>query len=272
MTISEELAAQMAQRARSFDAWALDYDRYRPTYPQSMFDHIAARLSLTADARVADLGAGTGKAARQMARRGWQVIAIEPGEGMLEVLRARAKSEGLAIDARLASAEETGLPDASVELATAAQAYHWFDKPRAVAEMARIVRPRGGVALFWNAPNETRSPFLVDEIELMARYLPDEHVDRHSEDDHEPPEVIAESDKFDCDDWTEFSHDRTLSADDFVALTFTASQVQLFVPEDRKDALRADLRDLIAHHFGERPVLLPYDTSLFLAVRNELPA
>src|SRR3954452_8071391 len=73
-------AEQWRQRSRSFDAWALDYDKFRPTYPQAVFDHIAARLVLPDDASVADLGAGTGKAARQMARRGWLVMAIEPGE------------------------------------------------------------------------------------------------------------------------------------------------------------------------------------------------
>src|SRR6186997_3166380 len=102
MTLTDaELATQMRQRSRSFDAWALEYDRYRPTYPQALFDHIAQRLSLPADARVADLGAGTGKAARQMARRGWHVTAIEPGQGMLDVLRARAELDGLDIDTRL---------------------------------------------------------------------------------------------------------------------------------------------------------------------------
>src|SRR5213078_3459242 len=105
----------MKLRSRSFDAWAVEYDTYRPTYPQTLFDYIAARLRLPADARVADVGAGTGKAARQMARRGWRVTAIEPGEGMLEVLKARAVAEGLDIDARLASAEDTGLPDAGVD-------------------------------------------------------------------------------------------------------------------------------------------------------------
>src|SRR6187455_83731 len=101
----------MQQRSRSFDAWALEYDRYRPTYPQALFDHVVARLELPDDVRVADLGAGTGKAARQMARRGWRVTAVEPGGAMLDVARARADVEGLAIKMRLAPAEETGLPD-----------------------------------------------------------------------------------------------------------------------------------------------------------------
>ena len=73
----EQQLAQLKLRARSFDAWALDYDRYRPTYPQQLFDVIAQRLALPADPRVADLGSGTGKAARQMARRGWQVTAVD---------------------------------------------------------------------------------------------------------------------------------------------------------------------------------------------------
>lgn len=272
MTENAELEAQMRQRSRAFDAWALDYDRYRPTYPQEMFEYIAARFALPADARVADLGAGTGKAARQMARRGWHVIAVEPGEGMLGVLRARAAEEGLEIEARLASAEETGLDGASVDLATAAQAYHWFDKPRAVTEMARIVRPGGGVALFWNAPAVPRSDFLAEEVELLARYVPEGHVDRHDNGAHDPPEAIAESDLFMADGWIEFSHERMLSADDFVALTFTASQVQLFVDDAVKDQFRAELRELIARHFGDQPVALPYDTSLFLTQRTEVPA
>ena len=110
MSESADFEAQMRRRARSFDAWALDYDTYRPTYPQALFDHIAARLELPVDARVADLGAGTGKAARQMARRGWHVIAIEPGEAMLDVLRARAEHEGLAIDARWRAAKTPACP------------------------------------------------------------------------------------------------------------------------------------------------------------------
>jgi hypothetical protein len=118
----------------------------------------------------------------------------------------------------------------------------------------------------------TRSGFLAAEVEVLARYLPEEHVDRYDEDDRDPPEVIAESDKFASDDWVEFTHERSVSADEFVALTFTASQVRLFVPDERKDDLRAELRALIAQHFGDKPVVLPYDTSLFLAQRNDMSA
>jgi ubiquinone/menaquinone biosynthesis C-methylase UbiE len=263
-----DLELEMRLRSRSFDAWALDYDRYRPTYPQELFDHIAARLQLPVEARVADLGAGTGKASRQMARRGWHVTALEPGEGMLEVLRSRSESEGLSIATRLASAEDTGLDDASVDLATAAQAFHWFDKPRAVEEMARVVRPGGGVAVFWNAPAEARSEFLTANAELMARYLPEGHVDRQTADDHEPPEGLSTSDQFDADDWVELAHERIISADDFVEAAFTASQVRLFVEDDAKERLRADLYELASQYFGSGSVNMPYDLSVYVARRR----
>ena len=266
MTETADFEAQMRQRARSFDAWALDYDTYRPTYPAALFDHIAACLELPVDARIADLGAGTGKAARQMARRGWHVIAIEPGEGMLDVLRARAAHEGLTIDARLAGAEETGLRDASVDLVTAGQAFHWFDKARAVPEMARILRPGGGVAVFWNGRADDRSEFLAAYTDLMAKYLPEEHVDRRVPvRQSTAPADLADGGYFEVDDRVEFRHERLMSADAFVGYAFTASQTRLFVAADARERLEADIRALIGAHFGEGDVVVPYDVDTYVA-------
>lgn len=172
------MTIDVATRARSFDAWAGEYDRYRPGYPAALFALIAERLELLAVPRVADLGAGTGKAALAMARRGWRVTAVEPGRAMPEVLRARAADEGLALAAVESPAEETGLPDASVDVAMAAQAFHFFDAPRALAEMARIVRVGGGVALFWNVRDDERSPFLRDYTALLERFVRIGHLER----------------------------------------------------------------------------------------------
>jgi SAM-dependent methyltransferase len=157
-------------RGRSFDAWADDYDRYRPTYPDALFERIVRELTLSDQPSVVDLGAGTGRASIAMAALGWRVTAVEPGGPMLEVLRARAAAADLEVVATQAAAESTGLDPASFDLATAAQAFHWFDKPAALAEMARIVRPGGGIALFWNVREETRSPFVADYHELLERY------------------------------------------------------------------------------------------------------
>src|SRR6266516_2451148 len=111
------------ERGRSFDAWAAEYDRYRPTYPDALFARIAHELELPQTPRVADLGAGTGRASVAMASIGWRVTAVEPGAPMLDVLRSRAVEGGLPIETVQASAEATGLEAAAFDLATAAQAF-----------------------------------------------------------------------------------------------------------------------------------------------------
>ncbi len=269
MTDEADVEAQMRLRSRSFDAWALEYDRYRPTYPQALFDHIAERLGLPADARVADLGAGTGKAARQMARRGWRVTAIEPGDGMLDVQRARAAAEGLEIDAHLASAEETGLPDQSVDLTTAAQAFHWFDKPRAVAEMARIVRAGGGVAVFWNARADERSTFLTEYTDLMTKFVPEDHIDRRGNAQVKPttPADLEQGGFFTVDDKAILRHELEMSQDAFLGYVFTASYTRLFVDGEAQERLRSDLHALMAEHFGSGHVPVPYDVDVYVGKR-----
>ena len=84
-------------RARGFDAWAGDYDRYRPTYPDELFEAIAQRLPIPRQPHVVDLGAGTGRASLAMAELGWRVTAVEPGRPMLDVLRGRAANQGLLV-------------------------------------------------------------------------------------------------------------------------------------------------------------------------------
>jgi SAM-dependent methyltransferase len=157
-------------RARAFDAWADEYERYRPGYPPALFDLIADRLSLPAHASVVDLGAGTGKVARAAAARGWRMTAVEPGEPMVAVLRERAEREGVPVEIVVATAERTGLPDAAFDAALAGEAYHWFDAPVALAEMGRIVRPGGGIAFFWNVVDGERSALVESERRLVAEF------------------------------------------------------------------------------------------------------
>ena len=98
-----------------------------------------------------------------MASSGWRVTAVEPGKPMLDVLaRPRHRSQGLLVSSVQATAEATGLDSESADLVTAAQAFHWFDKDRALPGGARILKPGGGLALFWNVRDAERSPFLAD--------------------------------------------------------------------------------------------------------------
>lgn len=128
--------------ARSFETIGDDYDRYRPGFPPR-----AAEIIIPAPVEtVLDLGAGTGKFTELLLPRADAVIAIEPSERMLAVLRDKLPD----VDARLGTAENIPVPDESVDAVTVAQAFHWFDRDPACAEIARALVPGGVLGLLWN--------------------------------------------------------------------------------------------------------------------------
>ena len=136
--------------------------------------------------------------------------------------------------------------------------------------MARIVRPGGGVAVFWNARADDRSPFLAAYTDLLASYIPEEHVDRR-----EPGRVYTALDDlsatglFEVDDRVEIAHTLEMSAERFVGYAFTASYTRLLVDEESQQRLRTDLAALIAAHFGDGQVIVPYDVDLYVGRRTD---
>jgi ubiquinone/menaquinone biosynthesis C-methylase UbiE len=262
------------ERGRSFDAWAGEYDRYRPTYPDALFARIRSELALPERPRVADLGAGTGRASLAMATLGWHVTAVEPGGPMLEVLRARAAEAGLALDLVQATAEATRLESAAVDAATAAQAFHWFDKPAALTEMARIVRPAGGVALFWNVRDEKRSPFIADYHRILERYggvaegkyLQAGRASGRSS----TREALEAAEGFGDPELHELRHELPATADGFIGMAFTASYIRALDPA-AQDRFRAELLELLAQHGhrADEPFAVPYRVDLWTARRRD---
>lgn len=110
-----------------------------------------------------DVGAGTGKLTRGLVALGFDVVAVEPGGPMLKQLQ-KAVPEA---EAREGSAEAIPLPNGSVDAAFSAQAYHWFDRDRAVPELQRVIRTGGGLVLIWNWWDE-RDPLQADLGELIG--------------------------------------------------------------------------------------------------------
>ena len=148
------------------------YVKARPSYPTDVLAYLAERCELDVTKVVAELGSGTGIFTKLLLESGATIYAVEPNDEM-----RRSAEEDLSRWPSFRSiagrAEATTLPDASVDLVVAAQAYHWFDRARAHAEMARIVRsPASWVALVWNDRDLDGTPFLRAYEELLVKGCP----------------------------------------------------------------------------------------------------
>lgn len=138
-----------ASLARSFELIGEDYDRFRPGFPEEAVDiMIPERVEVALD-----LGAGTGKLTALLQDRADRVVAVEPSVAMLDVLRSALPD----VEALIGSAEQIPLPDGSTDVVTVAQAFHWFDRPSACAEIARVLRTEGTLGLVWNRHDPTCS-------------------------------------------------------------------------------------------------------------------
>lgn len=135
----ERSSANLTGYARS----AAAYERGRPGYPPAAVDYLRGRLRLGPGRTVIDLAAGTGKLTRPLIESGAEVIAVEP----VAEMRAELPPAARALDG---TAEQIPLGSGSADAVTVAQAFHWFDGEAALAEIHRVLRPSGALALVWN--------------------------------------------------------------------------------------------------------------------------
>jgi SAM-dependent methyltransferase len=135
--------------ASQFASVADAYERGRPDYSPAVIGATAAELGIRRGDPVLDLAAGTGKLTTALVDYGFDVLAVEPQEPLRRVLVEKVG------DARVRAglAEEIPLGDASVAAVTVADAFHWFDRPQALAEIRRVLSPGGGLALFNTVPD-----------------------------------------------------------------------------------------------------------------------
>ena len=155
-----------------------DYVCYRPGYPPEVLELLRAECGLKASHVVADIASGTGTFTRLLLENGNQVFAVEPNQAMREAGNQLLRSfDNLTSVA--GAAEGTILPSASVDFVTSAQAAHWFDRKRARAEFARILKPGGWCVLIWNERRIAATPFLRDYEQLLLTYGTDYKEVRH---------------------------------------------------------------------------------------------
>ncbi|HTX59997.1 MAG TPA: class I SAM-dependent methyltransferase, partial [Verrucomicrobiae bacterium] len=155
-----------------FGKSANDYASHRKGFPASMMTRLAELQVGLPGQSLLDLGTGTGLLGLEMARRGCEVIGLDPSEALLEKAREAARRDGLSARFVRGVAEETGFASDSFDVVVAGTAWHWFDKSKAAREARRILKPDGRLAitvLEWHfLPNNV----LTETLKLIRKFAP----------------------------------------------------------------------------------------------------
>lgn len=155
-----------------FSGTVENYVKYRVGFPAELIDFLATKCGLAPDSVVADLGSGTGILTKMLLDNKNTVFAVEPNAEMRSAAE-RMLGRHPRFRSINATAEETTLADASVDLVTVGRAMHWFDAPAAMNEMSRILKPDGVAVVVWNRPREPVSQPLAAYRELLRIYCAD---------------------------------------------------------------------------------------------------
>lgn len=136
---------QAEEASARFAAQALDYDRYRPRYPDAAFDLLVGETGVVPADTVVEIGAGTGIATLPLADLGLDVIAIEPARDLAALAAAKLGDRGRVVVGRF---EDCALPD-RVKVVTAFNAWHWVEPTTGLERAARLLDAGGWLALVW---------------------------------------------------------------------------------------------------------------------------
>ncbi|MFE0041909.1 class I SAM-dependent methyltransferase [Streptomyces albireticuli] len=245
-------------RAGSFGPAAAAYDRGRPPYPAEAVDWLLPPRTK----RVLDLGAGTGKLTVDLHRRGLDVVAVEPADGMREQLSRVMPG----VPALAGTAERIPLGDDSVDAVLVAQAWHWVDTARALPEVARVLVPGGRLGLLWSNVRGARAGWLTDLERILGEPGGEPSAGAGRVDEVEDGVAAAES-FFGLVERHTTEWDYRLTRDALVDLVVSRSRF-ITLPESRQSELLAEVRTFLDTHpalAGAHHLVMPYVTECFRA-------
>lgn len=233
-----------------------EYVKYRPGYPPDVLDTLRVHCALDSKSVIADVGSGPGNLARLFCENGNEIFAIEPnaamrdaGQQLLGGFPGYHSVEG--------RAEETHLDDDCVDIVTAAQAFHWFEWPRARVEFQRILRPQGWVVLIWNERRTDSTAFLRDYESLLLEYGTDYMEVRHEN-------SYANVEKFFSGPYKQsfFENHQIVDLDGLRGRLLSSSYVPAADHPQREPMLR-DLEKLFEQHQSQGIVDLEYQVRMY---------
>jgi ubiquinone/menaquinone biosynthesis C-methylase UbiE len=216
--------------AAGFAAAAEVYERARPSYPQDAVDWVVERAGLRPGRLVVDVAAGTGKLTRLLVPSGADVVAVEP------VAEMRRKLEEVVpeVEAIAGTAERLPFADASVDVVTVGQAFHWFDHARALPELHRVLRPDGLLVLVWNS-RDLDDPLQRELEELLSHVRKGRPVIAQL--DRAWREELERSSLFAAAEERRFGYAQHLTADELVDRVHSTSFVAAMQPLERDELL-----------------------------------
>jgi SAM-dependent methyltransferase len=265
MTMTATDASIQPHNARPAAVWSAggaDYDRISRGIADAI-EHSVLRLDPRPGERILDLATGTGWTSRLLSRRGAAVTGVDIAAGLLDAARAAAEAERLPIDYRVGDAEALPFADGAFDAVISTFGVMFASRPEAAAaEIARVVRPGGRMALATWTPDGA----VFGMFSVMRRYMP------------APPtpapaspfewgrierlrELLASRFDLRVEPGTSFYREPTADAawDTFVTGYGPTKMLAASLDDERRDALR---REFIAFHE-------PYATDLGICVPRE---
>ncbi len=247
----------MSDTVERFSNRVTNYVKYRPGYPKEILEVFRDEMDLKETSVVADIGSGTGISAKVFLENGNAVFGVEPNAAM------RAAAEEFLKDfpqftSVEGTAENTNLPDESVDLVIAAQAFHWFDREKTPVEFRRILRAGGFAALIWNERQLDTNDFLREYEELLKKYGTDYEKVRH---DNLEKEIFEKSFQAEFSLKT-FLNVQTLDFDGLKGRLLSSS----YMPSEtdpRFEPMIAELQRLFDKYAESGKIQILYSTNIF---------
>jgi len=242
---------------KKFSKKAEVYSRYRPSYPKQVIEILGTEIGFNKNKIVADIGSGTGLLSQIFLDNGNFVYGIEPNDEMRSYAEKNLSNYRNFVSLnRLA--ENTGLPDNSIDLVTAGQALHWFDPDHARSEFSRILKkkPKGYVMIIYN--ERKKKDVIMDDYDTL--------VERNAS-KSETPDIDSNylTKFFATKDYKEFTipNEQVLDYDGLVGRATSAS----YLPskgEQGFESLEKDLKELFDKYSQNGKIAMRYETILFL--------
>lgn len=244
--------------ASAFDGTAVAYELGRPEYPDEALDWWDERGAFEPGFAVLDLAAGTGKLTRALPVHVCEVVAVEPLANMREQF-AIAIPDVQIVDG---TAEEIPFPDESFDTVVVGQAFHWFDQRRALDEIARVLRPGGGLGLIWNEDDPTRASWMAGLIEARRSIADSPTKPSSASAGQSTGSVIEANAHFGSVEQKDFVWAEPSTVERILANVLSRSYVSS-LPSDERLAVLTSVRTAI-EPLGE-PIDYPYETTVFWA-------